>query len=88
MLHMSDQSWNSSWGSAAKVEAFPNGGDLPSNNTTQNQPENSGKPAALRQFFAVYLSGPVKLSLIEQKFSKLSQSQISLNQSVQLPHLR
>ena len=30
MLHMSDQSWNSSWGSAAKVEAFPNGGDLPS----------------------------------------------------------
>ena len=58
MLHMSDQSWNKFMGKCcptvscldrpSKLRQFFNG-DLPSNNTTQNQPKNSCKPADFRQ---------------------------------------
>ena len=60
---MSDQSWNNSWGSGAwlflVLRHFFNG-DLPSNNTTQNQTtptKNACKPADFRQILQFSCEG-------------------------------
>ena len=85
MLHMSDQSSNNSWGSAAQfflakigyASSGINSYDKePSNKTTQNQPKTSQKSiqtSGSHANFAVYLcsNGPILMEQMRESHTKL-----------------